>query len=354
MGGIGMSDALIGITIVWGFVFLYGIMATMDFGAGFWSMVYMNHEQTRATKIANSYLSPTWEVTNTFIVGVVVAIYSLFPGASYTIGTVLIIPGSLILLLLTVRSAFLVFSHSVDQYEKLLTYISGITGLIIPGLLISVLPISHLDLVEGTRGNETLNLVKLFTNPNEYAFLGFGILSTLFLSSVLLSDYSKQVDEPVAYKVYRRDAMITGPLAIVMAFLIMYTLKNEANWLYTEMMKDRLLLLFSLIFFIIAGLALYLPYFSNRDVKGMPRIAVVSIVVQYLIASYVYGKAHLPYIIYPNITITSGFTDPTSFRTIFITYIVGFAILVPGFYYFWSIFMKDQRKKLKRKQTHEN
>lgn len=349
-----MADALIAITIVWGFVFLYGIMATMDFGAGFWSMVYINHEQTNATKIANSYLSPTWEVTNTFIVGVVVAIYSLFPGAAYTIGTVLIVPGSLILLLLTIRSAFLVFSHSVEQYEKLLTYITGITGLIIPGLLISVLPITHLGVVEGERGSETLNLFQLFTNPNEYAFLGFGIFSTLLLSSLLLSDYAKQVDEPIAYKVYRRDAMITGPLAIVLAFMIMYTLKNEASWLYVRMMEDRTLLLLSLLLFVVAGVALYLPYFSKRDVKGMPRVAVIAVVTQYLIASYVYGKAHLPYMIYPNVTITSGFTDPTSFRAVFITYIVGFAILVPGFYYFWSIFMRDQRKKIKKKHISQS
>lgn len=175
-----MSDALLAITLVWGFIFLYAIMASMDFGAGFWAMTYIKKEETNATKIANSYLSPTWEVTNTFVVGLVIAIYSLFPGAVFPIGVALIVPASLILVLLCIRSAFLVFSHSVDKYEKALTYISGLTGLIIPGLLISVLPITHLGFVEGVRGNEELNLSKLFTSPNEYAFVGFGIMSTLF------------------------------------------------------------------------------------------------------------------------------------------------------------------------------
>ncbi|MDQ0884291.1 cytochrome d ubiquinol oxidase subunit II [Peribacillus sp. V2I11] len=344
-----MSNALLAITLVWGFIFLYAIMASMDFGAGFWAMTYIKKEETNATKIANSYLSPTWEVTNTFVVGLVIAIYSLFPGAVFPIGVALIVPASLILVLLCIRSAFLVFSHSVDKYEKALTYISGLTGLIIPGLLISVLPITHLGFVEGVRGNEELNLSKLFTSPNEYAFVGFGIMSTLFLSSLLLSDYSKQADEMKAYKIYRRDAMITGPLMLVMALLVMLTLKNEANWIYQGMMENSALLFVSLVFFIISGIALYLPYFS-KQVKGMPRLAVIAIIIQYLIGSYVYGIAHLPYIIYPNVTILSGFTDPTSFRAVFATYIVGFAILVPGFYYFWSIFMKDQRRKFKRRQ----
>ena len=82
----------------------------------------------------------------------------------------------------------------------------------------------------------------------------------------------------------------------------------------------------------------------------MPRRAVIAIIIQYLIGSYVYGIAHLPYIIYPNVMILSGFTDPTSFRAVFATYIGGFAILVLGFYYFWAIFMKDQRRKFKRRQ----
>ncbi|WP_066304505.1 cytochrome d ubiquinol oxidase subunit II [Bacillus sp. FJAT-29814] len=338
-----MPDALIAITVLWGFVFIYAVMATMDFGAGFWSMFYINHETTRATNIANRYLSPTWEVTNTFIVALVVALVSLFPKATYTLGTILLIPGSIILLLLALRSAFLVFSNAIPEYKKPLTVISGITGIIIPGLLISVLPITHGHYVEYEDGNATLNLVKLFTSPNEYAFIGFAISSSLFLSSLLLADYSKVSDEMDAYRVYLRDGRILGPISLLMAFLIMLTLKYEAAWLYNRMLDNLPLLLLSLGFFLLVGVGLYFPNPFMKGVKGMPRLTVIAATAQYLVASYVYGKAHLPYIVYPNVTIHSAFTDPNSFRVVFITYIVGFAILFPGFFYFWSLFMKDKR-----------
>jgi cytochrome bd ubiquinol oxidase subunit II len=336
-----MSNELLAITVLWGFVFIYAVMATMDFGAGFWSMVYINREKTKATNIANRYLSPTWEVTNTFIVAIVVAVYSFFPGAAYSLGTVLLVPGSMILLLLALRSAFLVFSHVAEDYRKILTYISGVCGLLIPGLLISVLPISHGQFVDFEDG-QTLLLGELFASPNEYAFIAFAISSTLFLSSLLLADYSKTSEELDAYRVYRRDAMITGPLSLMSALWIMFTLKTEASWLYESMMEDRILLVFSLLGFLVAGAALFLPT-DKKGIKGLPRIAVIAITLQYLIASYVYGKAHLPYIIYPEVTISSGFTDPNSFKAVFITYIVGFAILFPGFIYFWSLFMNDKR-----------
>lgn len=56
-----------------------------------------------------------------------------------------------------------------------------------------------------------------------------------------------------AYKIYRRDAMITGPLMLVMALLVMLTLRNEANWIYQGMMKNSALLFVSLIFSSLAG-----------------------------------------------------------------------------------------------------
>ncbi|WP_046173479.1 cytochrome d ubiquinol oxidase subunit II [Domibacillus indicus] len=338
-----MADALIAITVLWGFVFIYAVMATMDFGAGFWSMVYFNKEKTKATNVANRYLSPTWEVTNTFIVALVVALYSLFPGAAFTLGTILIIPGSAILLLLALRSAFLVFSNNAKEYRKPLTYISGITGIIIPGLLISVLPITQGAFVDYENGGANLNLVGLFTSPNVYAFIGFAISSTLFLSSLLLADFSKASQEMDAYKVYLRNGKILGPVTLVMALLIMLTLENEAGWLYDRMMEDFLLLGISVAFFFLVGIGLYGSSPFQKGVQGMPRLSVVAATIQYLLAGYVYGKAHLPYIVYPDITIQSAFTDPNSFRAVFITYIVGFAILFPGFFYFWSLFMNDKR-----------
>jgi cytochrome bd ubiquinol oxidase subunit II len=338
-----MTNELIAITILWGFIFIYAVMATMDFGAGFWSMVYMNREKTKATNIANRYLSPTWEVTNVFIVAIVVALFSLFPGATFLLGTVLLIPGSIILLLLAIRSAFLVFAHIAKEYEKALTYISGITGIIIPALLISVLPITHGGFIETVDGVARLRMDKLFTSPHEYAFIGFAISSTLFLSSLLLADYSNASNEWGAYQVYRRDALILGPISLAMALFIMLTMQTEAAWLYERMMNYLPWLIGSVAMFFVAGIALFLPSAKHTTVRGRPRLAVVAIVVQYFLASYAYGKAHLPYMIYPDVTIQSGFTHPNTFRALFTSYIVGFVILFPGFIYFWRLFMKDKR-----------
>ncbi|WP_026695776.1 cytochrome d ubiquinol oxidase subunit II [Peribacillus kribbensis] len=340
MYGLSLTDEILGITLIWGFVFIYAVMGAMDFGAGFWSMIYINRDKTNVTNIANRYLSPTWEVTNVFIVALVVAIYSMFPRAAYSLGTILLIPGSLILLLITIRSAFLVFSHAAEKYKRLLIYVSGITGILIPGLLIAVLPISQGGYVIEQNGRESLSLGLLFTSPNVYAFIAFAIISSLFLSSLLLADYSKTAGDLRAYGVYRRDALITGPISLICAFLIMVTLKTEANWIYIKMMDNLPLLITSAACFILTGALLMIP--GGKGLKGIPRLAVIVTIIQFLLAGFVYGRAHLPYIIYDNETIRTGFTDPSSFRAVFIVYVVGFAILFPGFYFFWRLFMRDR------------
>ncbi|WP_339147436.1 cytochrome d ubiquinol oxidase subunit II [Sutcliffiella sp. BMC8] len=336
-----MTDVILAITVLWGFIFIYAVMATMDFGAGFWSMLYIKNEKTNATNIANRYLSPTWEVTNVFVVAVVVAIYSFFPSAAYTLGTVLLIPGSIILLLLAVRSGFLVFSHIVDDYHKPLTYVSGISGFIIPAFLILVLPITHGGFVDNIDGVDTLMLGRLLTSPHALSFILFAISSTLFLSSLLLADFSKVAKDKHAYEIYRRDALILGPVSLLGALLIMITMRYEAAWLFDGMMDYLVWLFLSAAMFVVTGVALVLP--GKNGWTGLPRLGVVSAFIQYALASYAYGRAHLPYIIYPNVTIQNGFTDPASFRALFITYIIGFVILFPGFIYFWRLFMKDER-----------
>ncbi|WP_276730552.1 cytochrome d ubiquinol oxidase subunit II [Bacillus sp. (in: firmicutes)] len=336
------TDALIAISIIWGFVFIYAVMATMDFGAGFWSMIYLNKEHMKATDIANRFLSPTWEVTNVFIVAIVVALFSFFPGATFVLGTVLLIPGSMILLLLAIRSGFLVFSNTAKE-RKTLRYISGISGFIIPAVLILVLPVTHGGFIEKTDGIYNLNMSKIFSSPNAYSFIGFAILSTLFLSSLLLADFSNVAEEQDAYRAYRKSAMITGPISLLFAVCIMLTMRNEANWLYSGMLNDFSWIVASFITFVIAGIALFLPNKSFGQNIGKPRLALVAIAIQYFLASYAYGRAHLPYMIYPDVTVMSGFTEPATFRALFATYIVAFIILFPGFYFFWKMFMRDKR-----------
>jgi len=338
-----VNDELIAIGMLWLFVFVYAIAAAIDFGAGFWSWYYLRHRQTNATSIANRYLSPSWEVTNVFVVLIVVALVSFFPGATVTLGTVLLVPASLVLALLAIRSAFLVYSHAVDKYKRALVVTSGITGFLIPAILILVLPITYGGFIGEVDGAERLLWGELLTAWSTYAYIGFAVASTLFLSSLLLCDYAHVAEDWDAYRIYRRDAVIVGPVAFLFSVLIVVTMNWDASWLYDNLLMEKGWILASVVSFAIGYYALFLRHGRGGQYPGRPRLAMVAITVQYLLAAAGYGRAHLPFIVFPNVTIESGFTDEATFHALFWSYIIGFAILTPGFIWFWRMFMEDKQ-----------
>jgi cytochrome bd ubiquinol oxidase subunit II len=329
----------IAILLVWLLLFIYSMAGSIDFGASFWAMIYAD-KRTRAGLIANRFLSPTWEVTNTILVLFVVAFVGFFPKAAYILGTVLLVPVSIILLLITIRSAFMVFAYSVKGYQKALRIISGLTGLFVPALLISALPVTEGGFVQRIGDREILLFGKWLTSPSVYLYMLFGLTSELFLSSLFLADYSQESSDDDAYRLYRKKALIFGPITIAVAVMTLYFSTPEAHWLLSQLSRQKEWFTLSIIAFLIGYVSLW--WKDGKNV-GRPRVAVVFVVIQYALATFAYGVAHLPYIVYPFLTVSQAFTNIDTFYSLLKVFAVGLAILFPGFIVFWRFFLKDKR-----------
>jgi cytochrome d ubiquinol oxidase subunit II len=336
-----MLPEVIASFIVGIFLFVYAIFGAIDFGASFWAMVYLRRN-TKAGDIADRFLSPTWEVTNTFLVLLVVSFVGFYPYAAFILGTILLVPVSLVLVLITIRSALMVFSHSVDRYQRTLRIVSGIAGLLIPMLLISVLPVTQGAFLVEKNGVATLLLGEWLTSSSTYCYLLFGLTSELFLAALFLADYAREAGEIKTYQIYRRNAIWIGPITLLSAMLTLAVLEPESRWLLTNIWEQIEWFVLSIVFYLVGYSALWWPAAKKEEI-GKPRIAVLAVVMQYMIASYAYAAAHMPYIVYPTMTISDGFTNVNVFQALIWVYIFGLALLMPGFYIFWRLFLKDRR-----------
>ncbi|WP_442602181.1 cytochrome d ubiquinol oxidase subunit II [Paenibacillus sp. KN14-4R] len=341
MLGLQFTDTEIAITIVWVFLFAYSILGSIDFGTGFWAMVYGKKGDTRAAGIANRYLSPAWKITNVFLVLLVVALAGFFPMAIYTVASVLVLPVGLVLILLTIRSSLLVYAYSVKEYSGLLRQVSGITGLLIPGLLVSVLPATLGGFIHMVDGHPVLDYGALLTNPTLYAHLAFGLSTELFLSAMFLADYAREGEDEQTYLVYRKLALKLGPINLVTAVLTVFTMVPAADWVVKAFADQWLWFSLSILAF---ALGYTMMQWKDRKGRlGRPRIAILLVILQYGLASLAYGKAHMPYLIYPYLTFEQGLTNTTMLHALFISYIVSSLILFPVFVIFWRLFLKDKR-----------
>ena len=108
-----MTLEIIGVSVLWLFLFLYVIVASIDFGAGFFNAYSaFTNKQHILTNIIQRYLSPVWEVTNVFFVFFFVGIIGFFPQTAFYYGTTLLVPASLALILLAIRGSYYASRHT--------------------------------------------------------------------------------------------------------------------------------------------------------------------------------------------------------------------------------------------------
>lgn len=78
-----MNYEIIGITVLWIFLYGYLIVASVDFGAGFFAYYAKKTKKDHImNKLISRYLSPVWEITNVFFVFFFVGLVGFFPDAA--------------------------------------------------------------------------------------------------------------------------------------------------------------------------------------------------------------------------------------------------------------------------------
>lgn len=327
-----MSYEIVGISVLWIFLFGYVIVASIDFGAGFFSLYSQWTGQRHVLhRIIQRYLSPVWEVTNVFLVFFFVGIVGFFPKTAYYYGTALLIPVSVSIILLAIRGSYYAFNTYGKNENKLFTALYGITGVLIPASFTTVLTISEGGFIEETEQGIVLLTSELFTSAFSWSVVLLALVSVLFISASFLVYYARQAGDDKAVKLLRKYALGWSFPSIVSAILVFYTLR-EHNPLHFENMLDIVwMFALSLICFLIAVRLIY-----RQKAYGT---AFLMVVLQYAFAFFAYGISHYPYLLYPLLTIYDGFTNETMAIALIIAFLGGLLLLIPSLYLLLKFFV---------------
>lgn len=331
-----MTLEIIGISVLWLFLFGYVIVASIDFGAGFFS-AYSDIAKKKHIlhKIIQRYLSPVWEVTNVFLVFFFVGIVGFFPKTAYYYGSILLVPASIAVVLLAIRGSYYAF-HTYGRTERnwyLLAY--GLTGLFIPASLSIVLTISEGGFVEKSGQTLTLLYKELFVSPLTWSIVLLSITSVLYISATFLTYYANEAGDMKARELLRKYALSWSGPTILSALLIIYQLRHHNPEHYSNMFNIAWMFIVSFVFFVIT---IYLLWKKKR--YGW---AFVSLVMQYAFAFYAYGISHYPYLLYPYLTIYDGFTNKAMAISLIIAFIAGFFLLIPSLYLLLKLFLFNKK-----------
>ncbi|MDR6224896.1 cytochrome d ubiquinol oxidase subunit II [Desmospora profundinema] len=341
-----MSLELIGITVLWTFLYGYLIVASIDFGAGFFSYYsVLTKKEHLINQIIDRYLSPVWEVTNVFLVFFFVGIVGFFPDTAYYYGTALLIPGGVALLLLSIRGSFYAFANYGARRSRTSLFLYGVTGLFIPASLSTVLTISEGGFIEKTPEGEIRFLAwELFTSPYSWSVIFLALVSVLFISASFLTYYAFKAGDYPAMGVLRRYALTwSGPT--ILASLLVFAALSRHNPIHFEQAAFSYGWMFacSLLFFLGAVWLIWRKRFLGW--------AFVLVMLQFFFAFFGYGASHLPYLLYPYVTIQSALTNTTMGWALVIAFIAGLLLLIPSLILLMRLFLFNARYVQGEKDT---
>lgn len=331
-----MTLPLVGISVLWLFLFGYLIVASIDFGAGFFnSYSDWTGEQYKIQKVIHRYLSPVWEVTNVFLVFFFVGVVGFFPQTAYYYGSALLVPASISLILLAIRGSYYAFSTYGNKENKVYRLIYGLTGLLIPASLSTVLIISEGGYLDITKTQVQLVYSRLFVSGYAWMVVLMAIVSVLFISASFLTYYANKANDAEAEKVLRGYALFWSIPSIIIAALAMYTLKFHNPEHFKLMQQEVWFFIASILFFIAS---IYLIYRKHHY-----GIAFIFVMFQYFFAFLGYGTSHYPYLLYPVLTIYDGFTNTAMATALIVVFIAGLCLLVPSLILLMRLFLFSDR-----------
>lgn len=331
-----MSYGLIAITILWTFLFGYLIVASIDFGAGFFSFYsVMTGHENKIHNIIQRYLSPVWEVTNVFLIFFVVGLVAFFPDAAFYYGTALLVPGSLATVLLAIRGAYYAYNTygSSKENNKIYMALYGATGLLIPAALSTILAISEGGIIYMADGKVRLDWVNFFTNPYTWSVIMLALVSVLYISAMFLTYYANRAGDEIAFGVVRGYALIWSGPTILFSFFAFLTLNRQNPEHFSAMLDDSWMFIASFLCFLFAVYGVW-----KRRWLGLSFIMVM---LQFAFAWYGYGRSHLPYVLYKYINIYESVTNDAMAITMITAFVLGLCVLIPSLVLLMRLFLFD-------------
>ncbi|QPQ29168.1 cytochrome d ubiquinol oxidase subunit II [Lysinibacillus sp. JNUCC 51] len=340
-----MTLEILGISVLWIFLFGYVIVASIDFGAGFFNayslLIGKNHI---LTNIIKRYLSPVWEVTNVFLVFFFVGIVGFFPQTAFYYGTILLVPVSISLVLLAIRGSYYAFESYGARGHIGYTLTYGVAGLLIPASLSVVFAIAAGGYVDIVNGQPVLNYWTLYTSPFAWSIVVLSIAAVLYISAVFLTWYAHKAKDKEATNLMRRYALAWAVPLMVSAIGITYEMKFINPESYDNMVNLWWMFVISAVLFIITVVLIWM-----RKNYGL---AVGLLIAQFAVAFFAYGIAQYPYLLYPYLTIYDSFTSTQMAIALVIAFILGLCLLIPSLFLLLKLFLFNKNYVTGKEDNH--
>jgi cytochrome bd ubiquinol oxidase subunit II len=322
--------------IVWLGLMLYVLLAGADFGGGVWDLFASGERAQQQRALISAAIGPVWEANHVWLIFVLTGLLSAFPTVFADLSVALYLPFSLALVGIVLRgSAFAFRSHGEPDsaWQRSWTRVFGIASLVTPFVLGAAAGSIASGRIRVVDGEVRAGLFSSWTSPLSLFAGLFALTICAYLAATYLTVEAVQRGEHELEREFRGRALVAGVLAGVLAAVGLVLVHSEAPVLWDGMRESGLL--FAALS-AIAGVGSLISVWTRR--YRLARAGAVAAVASVLFG---WGVAQWPYLIVPDVTVTSAAAPDATLRVVVVGFAIGAAVLAPSLYLLLRIFKSE-------------
>lgn len=322
----------------------YALMAGADFGGGVWDLLARGPRRDAQRALIASAIAPIWEANHVWLIIVVVMLFTGFPEAFATLGTVLHIPLTLMLAGIVLRGSAFVFrsygrAHAAQRRWGRVFAIASVVTPILLGIVIGAIASGDVGRaaqqipVAGTTAaaSFTTLYVSPWLAPFPVAVGAMALALFAYLAAVYLIIAT---DDELLRDDFRTRALAGAGMVFVTAFVALLVAHREAPAMGRGLTESTLAQVFQVVTGIAAITAIWALWSRHYQVARIAAAAQVSLVL------WGWAFVQFPLLIPPHGSIAALAAPVVTLRLLLVALACGSVILVPSLVYLFRTFAR--------------
>lgn len=313
----------------------YALLGGADYGGGVWDLLAFGKRAKRQRELISQAIGPVWEANHVWLILVVVILFTAFPPAFAAIATALHIPLTLLLIGIVLRGTaftFRTYDDERDNVQRRWSLVFSIASIITPVLLgVTVGAISS-GKIRVENGVVTTGYFSSWLAPFPFAVGVFALVLFAFLAAVYLT---LETGEKDLQEDFRRRAIISGIAVGVLAVVVFFLAETGAPTVRAGISRSSwavVLHLLTAVSAIGAFYALWTRKYKTARIFAAVQVALILIG---------WALAQFPYLVEPDITISSAAAPRVTLQLLLGALAAGAILLFPSYYYLFRIFKSE-------------
>lgn len=340
-----MSKADLVTILILGAATAYAVFGGADFGAGVWQMLAARtQDPARVRARIERSLAPVWEANHTWLIFVLVALWTAFPEAFAAIMSTLYIPLTLAAVGIVMRGAGFAFGKMIEgRPERVAGILFAFSSVITPffmGTVVGAIATGQVP-AEGN-GDPTASWI----GPVPLIIGVLFVASGAFIAAVFLVADSRGDGDKRNERHFVRCALISAAVAgvIAMVGLIALAADEDAAFVYDGLRGPAVPLVIASGVAGVGGLGLLLRAWRHpdADLRGVRPLAVSAVVA----VVWGWGAAQHPYLLAPDaegggLKIDQAAAPDSVLIAVLIVFVVAVVVVLPPLLWLLSLADRD-------------